>query len=160
MMHNFNEALRLTLKWEGGFVNDPRDPGGATNYGITIATLSHELARRATVEDVRGMALTTAAAIYRKKFWGVIGADGLPSGVDAMAFDIAVNNGPGRALDWLEECKGKPAREQIKYLDSRRRNFYRALKTFWRFGRGWMARETDILSHALAMVESAESRMR
>ena len=43
MQKNFDTALKLTLKYEGGFVNDPYDPGGATNYGVTIATLSHEL---------------------------------------------------------------------------------------------------------------------
>ena len=153
MKANFPVALKLTLKYEGGFVNNPHDPGGATNMGITIATLSHELGRQATVNDVRNMSKDTASEIYRKKYWLTIGGDFLPSGVDILAFDIAVNSGPGRALQWLKECHGQTPSQQVAYLDKRRRNFYRALKTFAYFGRGWMARENDLHGHALALLE-------
>lgn len=153
MKANFPTALDLTLKYEGGFVNDPHDPGGATNMGITIATLSHELGRQATVAEVRNLSRSTAATIYRKKYWNVVGGDSLPSGVDILAFDIAVNSGPGRALNWLAQVKGKTPAEQIRILDEKRRSFYKGLKTFWRFGRGWMAREKDLHGHALALVE-------
>lgn len=154
MRENFDEALKLTLRYEGGFANDPHDPGGATNFGITIATLSHELGRRATVTDVRNMSVETAASIYRKKYWGVVGADALPSGVDALAFDIAVNSGPGLALRWLEQSAKLPPKPRIEFLDAKRRSFYRGLRTFWRFGRGWLARENDLRSHALALADA------
>jgi lysozyme family protein len=150
---NFDEQLKLTLKYEGGFVNDPHDPGGATKYGITIATLSHELGHRASVMDVKNLDIPTASAIYRKKYWNAIGGDNLPSGVDALAFDVAVNSGVGTALKWLGECKGMSPAATVDYLDKRRRNFYRALKTFWRFGRGWMAREQAMYSHARTLLE-------
>ena len=156
MKQNFQTALDLTLKYEGGFVNDPHDPGGATNMGITIATLSHELGRQATVSEVRNLSKTTAANIYRKKYWNVVGGDALPHGVDILAFDIAVNSGPGRALSWLSLVKNKPVSEQIAILDAKRRSFYQGLKTFWRFGRGWMAREKDLFGHALALAEGSK----
>lgn len=157
MKANFPIALKLTLKYEGGFVNNPRDPGGATNMGITIATLSHELGRRASVQEVRNLSKDLAADIYRKKYWNVINGDELPGGVDVLAFDIAVNSGPGRALAWLKECKGMTPAKQVAYLDKRRRNFYRALRTFATFGRGWMARENDLNGHALALVDSGHT---
>jgi lysozyme family protein len=152
MKNNFDEALKLTLQFEGGFVNDRYDAGGATKYGITIATLSHELGHRATVMDVKNLDIPTASAIYRKKYWNLIDGDNLPGGVDMLAFDIAVNSGPGRALDWLQECKGKTPRQTVDYLDARRRSFYRAINTFWRFGKGWMARENAVYSHAKALL--------
>lgn len=153
MKENFITALELTLKYEGGFVWDKHDPGGPTNMGITIATLSHELGRQATVTEVRNMTRATAASIYRKKYWNVVGGDKLAPGVDILAFDIAVNSGPGRALRWLEDVKNKPASEQVALLDARRRSFYKGLKTFWRFGKGWMAREKDLFGHAIALAD-------
>ena len=77
MKSNFDACLALVLKYEGGYVDHPRDPGGPTNMGITIATLSHELGHAATREDVRQMTRETAAAIYRKKFWNLVGGDEL-----------------------------------------------------------------------------------
>ena len=153
MKENFMTALELTLKYEGGFVWDKHDPGGPTNMGITIATLSHELGHQATVTEVRNLSRNTAANIYRKKYWNVVGGDKLPNGVDILAFDIAVNSGPGRALLWLDAVRGKPVSEQIRLLDERRRSFYKGLKTFWRFGKGWMAREKDLFSHAVALAD-------
>jgi lysozyme family protein len=153
MKDNFPVALKLALKYEGNFVWDKRDPGGPTNMGITIATLSHELGRKATVADVRNLSKDTAGNIYRAKYWNTIDGDKLPSGVDILAFDIAVNSGPGRAIQWLRECRGMTPDKQVAYLDNRRRNFYHALKTFAYFGRGWMARENDLHGHALALLD-------
>lgn len=151
MKSNFDKGLELTLKYEGGYTNDPYDSGGPTNYGITIATLSHELGRKATIKDVKNISMNVVKNIYKKKYWNLVDGDDLPSGVDILAFDIAVNSGPGRVLPWLEASKSLAPIDRIKYLDKRRRNFYQSLKTFWRFGKGWMAREKNLLSHALAL---------
>ena len=154
MKDNFAACLALTLKFEGGYVNNPRDPGGPTNMGITIATLSHELGRAATISDVMNLSRTPEGralveSIYRKKFWNLIGGDTLPMGVDAMLFDIAVNSGPGRALQW--SMPGLQTIVRIHALDSRRRSFWRSLKTFVTFGHGWNARENTLLAAALKM---------
>ncbi len=151
MNDNFESCLALTLKYEGGYVNNPRDPGGATNMGITIAALSAELGRSASPAEVRALTRGQAAAIYRKRYWDRIGAGALPPGVDAMLFDIAVNSGPARALQWGRECSQGRAEERIRALDARRRGFYRGLAAFAVFGRGWMERENDLLTKALAM---------
>lgn len=157
MKANFPVALKLVLKYEGGYVNHPRDPGGPTNMGITIATLSHELGRRASISEVKNLSKEMAGDIYRKKYWHTISGDTLPSGVDVLAFDIAVNSGPGRALQWLKECRNMSPAKQVEYLDKRRCGFYRALRTFSVFGRGWMARENDIHAHALALLDGGHT---
>jgi lysozyme family protein len=154
MKDNFPACLALTLKFEGGYVNNPRDPGGPTNLGIAIATLSHEMGRAATISDVQNLSRTPEGralveSIYRKKFWNLIGGDGLPNGVDAMLFDVAVNSGPGRALQWT--MPGLTTLARIKAIDARRCGFWRALRTFPVFGKGWMARENTLLSAALKM---------
>ena len=149
--NNFANCLAIVLKWEGGYVNNPRDPGGPTNHGITIATLSHELGRAATIQDVQNMSVTAAGDIYRKKFWNLISGDTLMPGVDLMLFDIAVNSGPGRALVWGRECVTLAPRARVQYLDNRRRSFWRSLASFVTFGRGWFNRENAVVAVALRM---------
>lgn len=156
MQSNFTACLDLTLKFEGGYVNNPRDPGGPTNMGITIVTLSHELGRAATISDVMNLSRTPEGralveSIYRKKYWNLIGGDSLAAGVDAMAFDIAVNSGPGRVMPWLEATTNTTGQYRVRALDGKRRSFWRALATFVTFGRGWMARENTLLAAALKM---------
>lgn len=152
MQDNFGRALAFALQFEGGYVNHPRDPGGPTNMGITIATLSHELGRRATISDVRNITREQAASIYRKKYWNAINGDALPAGVDMLAFDIAVNSGVGRALQWLEATKALQPRPRVEALDKRRVGFYRALRTFPTFGKGWLRRETAAFAVAKALL--------
>jgi len=156
MKDNYGRALSFVLKYEGGYVNHPRDPGGPTNLGITIATLSHELGRRATVTDVRNISVETAASIYRKKYWATIDGDNLPSGVDLLAFDIAVNSGPGRALAWLGETKNLQPKPRVNALHKRRMRFWRSLRTWATFGRGWTNRENAAYAAALALTQSRE----
>jgi lysozyme family protein len=156
MADNFETALKFTLQWEGGFANDPRDPGGATNMGITIATLSHELGRPATIGEVIDLSRTAAgrarvADIYRKKYWNTIGGNRLPPGIDLLAFDIAVNSGPGRALQWLDATHNLTPVERLHALDKKRRGFWRHLKIFARFGSGWFRREDACLALALKL---------
>lgn len=148
---NFDAILDAVLQFEGGFVNDPRDPGGATNRGITQRTLSVHLGRKATLTEVRNLSRETAAEIYRRRYWNAIGGDMLPPGVDALAMDIAVNSGVGRSTQWLAECRNMTAGDRIRWLDRRRRSFWKALKTFAVFGNGWMRRENAMLALALKL---------
>lgn len=151
---NLNACLDVVFRWEGGFVNHPKDPGGPTNMGITLATLSHERGRRATIDDVRRLTRAEAAEIYRKKYWNLVEGDALPAGVDLLAMDIAVNSGPGRALPWLKESANLPPLPRIKALDRRRRSFWRRLRTFATFGRGWLNRQDDVVKNALRMLKT------
>lgn len=92
---NFERALALVLVHEGGYVDHPAYPGGATNLGITIGTLSDWLDRAATKAEVRALTKATVAPIYRKNYWDAVRGDDLPSGVDYCVFDFAVNSGRG-----------------------------------------------------------------
>jgi len=155
MRDNFDACLSLTLRFEGGYVDDPRDPGGATNLGITRGTLSEWRGHTVTKADVKALTREDAAAIYRAHYWTHINGDALPAGVDCLLFDIAVNSGPARALDWDAKIGHLPPVARIKALDARRRSFWRGLRTFVTFGRGWMARENAVLAAALAMAARA-----
>ena len=108
MQNNWHTAVKIVLGHEGGEVNDPNDPGGHTNLGVTQQTLDR--ARRETgLELPAGVGrLTTAqaTAIYRHLYWDAVHADELPGGVDIFAFDMAVNQGVGDALRALQEAAG------------------------------------------------------
>ena len=101
MQNNFKKCLELVLKSEGGWVNNPKDPGGETNLGVTKKVweewVGHEVKtmKDLTPEDVTPM--------YQAKFWMACYANQLPIGIDYMAFDMAVNGGPGRAVKLLQE---------------------------------------------------------
>ena len=148
---NFARALGFTLSFEGGWSDNPRDPGGATMRGVTLNTyrLYHP---RATATQLRNAPMSDFQAIYRQDFWAKIGGDGLPSGVDLLAFDIAVNMGPGRARAWIAATAHLGAQERIHRLDELRLGFWRHLTREWRvFGRGWCRRENACLKTALAL---------
>ena len=149
MNTNFPQALAFTLKFEGGYCDVEGDPGGPTCQGITLATLSHELGYQATRSQLRNITSEAVSGIYRKKFWNCIGANDLPSGVDLMLFDISVNNGPGRALDWSKQTSNLRPHDRIERIDQLRLGFWRRLAIWAKFGRGWAARE--IACKALAL---------
>ena len=102
----FRDALRLVLKWEGGFSNHPNDPGGATNLGITHRTLSEWYGRAVPIEDLRSLTVGEAEPLYRSNYWDACRCQELPNGVDLMIFDCAVNQGPGRAKRLLQRALG------------------------------------------------------
>ena len=167
---NFPACLADVLVHEGGYVDHPKDPGGATNLGITIGTLTGWLGRQATKAEVKALTKTTVAPIYRANYWDKIGGDDLPSGLDAAVFDFAVNSGPGRAAKLLQRLVGVPQDGQIgpvtlaavakapnvaglinAYCDARMA-FLRGLGTFDTFGRGWTRRVDGVRKKSLQMV--------
>lgn len=71
MKDTFPRALALVLAQEGGYADHPYDPGGATNFGITIATLRDWRGRPVSKADVRALGRDEVAAIYRARYWNV-----------------------------------------------------------------------------------------
>jgi len=110
MKDNFENILKFTLKHEGGFVNDPDDPGGMTNLGISFRFLKGVNPDLGDVNDdgvvdehdIEEMTLETASKIYRICFWDACKCDELPSFVDAVVFDTGVNMGTGTAIKLLQ----------------------------------------------------------
>ena len=149
------------LASEGGYVNHPRDPGKATNMGITIATLRAWRGTKVTNKDVQNLTQAEALAIYKAQYWDTVRADLLPLGLDYLTFDYAVNSGPARAIKDLQRTVGADADGVIgqktlskikEYVAengmhallnayaTRRWNFVQGLSTFSTFGDGWRRR--------------------
>jgi lysozyme family protein len=166
---NFDRALAEVLKHEGGFVNHPDDPGGATNRGITIAVYRKWIDKDGTVNDLKKISTAVVAHIYRKHYWNAVRGDDLPPGVDYAVFDFAVNSGVSRASKFLQAVLKVPQDGKIgpatiaaandgvpdalinQYCD-RRLAFLKALRTWATFGRGWGKRVADVRAVALRMV--------
>src|SRR5688572_21931612 len=106
MRSNFEAVLSHEFKEEGGYVDHPKDPGGATNMGITHKTLANW--RRISPwwkldkVEVKNLTRAEASEIYRAKYWDLTQGDKLPAGVDLAVMDFAVNSGPARAAKALQ----------------------------------------------------------
>lgn len=167
----FQRSLKAVLKHEGGYVDHPRDPGGATNLGITLGTAR---AYRLDIDndgdvdknDVRLLTPETAAPVYKDGYWLKCHCDKLPAGVDYMVFDLAVNSGTNRAMRYLQRAVGAVEdgkigpktlllvnklneADIIRRMSDIREEFYRSLSTFSTFGKGWIRRLNDVESVAL-----------
>src|SRR5262249_13583158 len=94
---NYEPCLARVLAHEGGYTNHPSDPGGPTNFGITIYDYRKYVKPGATAADMRTMTLDEAKTIYRTKYWDALRCDDLPAGVDYAVFDYGVNSGIARA---------------------------------------------------------------
>lgn len=152
----YDAAMVRVFADEGGYTNDPVDPGGATNWGITIYDARKYWKPDATPSDVRNMPKSVASDIYRKHYANPMRYDDLPAGVDYGVLDAAINSGVGRAPKWLAAALGVPAKpigdltapansvpDKVKLIQRQwavRLSFLRGLSTFWRFGKGWTRR--------------------
>ncbi len=106
---SFEACLPVILAAEGGFVDDPHDPGGATNLGVTLRTLSGWFGRQATLAEVKALTPAAVAPIYRARYYAPSHAGDCPPGVELMVFDEAVNQGVGRAFASLQSALGVTA---------------------------------------------------
>ena len=166
MKENFKESLALVLKHEGGYVDHPADPGGATMKGITLATFSAFKKRAMTKDELRAISDADVETIYKTGYWDAMRCDELAAGVDLLAFDMAVNKGVGRAARLMQQAAGvkddgalgprsmeainkMPAKDLIVKVSEGRRDFYKGLKTFPVFGRGWLRRVDETEKEAL-----------
>ena len=104
----FEDALAVILKWEGSeYTETSGDRGGATKWGITLATLTRwRGARPTTKDDVKNLTREGAAVIYRQWYWDRVSCEKMPDGVDLLLFDSAVNEGPGMAVKHLQRACG------------------------------------------------------
>lgn len=172
MEENFSVSLQAILQYEGGFVNHPQDPGGATNKGITLTTFREAMKnQRLGVEDLKKITVSQVEKIYKASYWSKCRCDELPSGVDLVVFDQAVNSGVKRSVQWLQTIVKVPAdgvigpytleavprmatADIINQLCDLRLSFLRYVRngSLWlTFGRGWQARVDDVRERALKL---------
>ncbi len=146
---NFANCLKVTLAYEGGWADNPKDPGGATMKGITLATFRRYFPK-ATKNDLRNISDGNVQEIYRSDYWKVVNGDTLAKGVDLATFDAAVNSGPSRAKKWLLGAVGGSDDETVKKLCAARLGFVHALSTWKTFGKGWSRRIAAIEAKGVA----------
>ena len=168
----FPACLKIVLKHEGGYVNHPKDPGGRTNLGVTQRVWEAWTGRKATEQEMRSLTVDMVAPLYRQKYWEAVKGRDLAPGLDLHVFDFGVNAGPARAIRYLQMMIGAhpdgkfgPAtmRALSNYIDQYgtakaikrygelREQYYRHLRTFPTFGRGWLRRNREVTEAALRM---------
>lgn len=159
MQQNRDKIIARIIELEDGYVNDFNDSGGETKYGISKAAYPSA--------DIKNLTMDMATQIYRVDYWEAVRGDELPSGLDLLVMDCAVNCGVYRAVLLLQEAlRAKPdgilgpktmeklrgasslSRLISKYV-ARRGHYYGTLDDFGHFGLGWMDRLAQV--HQMAI---------
>ncbi len=161
MKENFDQALAAILHHEGGYVDHPKDPGGRTNLGCTQRVWEEWVGHPVDEKTMRGLTPELVAPLYKAKYWDRIKGDDLPTGVDYVVFDAAINSGPGRAAKWLQTVVGAvpdgaigagtlakvaamPAADIVEKYQQTRLQFLQSLPTWDTFGKGWGRRVAEV----------------
>lgn len=149
----YDTAIAKVFQDEGGYSNHPNDPGGATNWGITINDARAYWKPHATPNDVRNMPRVVAEEIYRHKYAAPVRYDQLPAGFDYSVLDFGINSGVGRAIPYAASILGAPGAkidalvplaaaypnkiELIQKYWAKRLSFLKQLRIWSTFGKGW-----------------------
>lgn len=154
---SFYEAVKIILKFEGGYVNDPNDPGGETNWGISKRAFPHV--------DIKNLSKQDAELIYKKNYWEPMKCEKYPAILRLAAFDCAVNQGVLYASTTLQKLLFVPvdgiigpvtlnkmgevsANELLLSFLKARAERYIYTKNFELYGRGWLNRLIEILYYS------------
>ena len=170
----FDQAFKVVVGHEGGFTDDPRDPGnwtgGATGQGALRGTRWGISAASYPTLDIARLTLEDARAIYRRDYWDRVSGDHLPPPLALLVFDAAVNNGVGRAVRWLQGALGTASDGAVgpvtlaaveaqagrgaplcAEFQARRLSFMAGLPTWRLFGTGWSRRLCALPFQAMQM---------
>jgi lysozyme family protein len=177
MQTNFNKCCAITLDYEGGNDDDPRDPGGRTSRGITQREWNTYVRAHSTSglpADVWKAPQAAVVDIYRTQYWNLVAGDQWPKGIDLCVYDAGVNSGLGKSLVWSRAALAQgtgtfvslaaaasAARDKVAIIhrfQARRLAFLEALRTWAYFGKGWGRRVAGI--EALAVKMSLEDQGR
>jgi lysozyme family protein len=145
---NFDSAFTALIGNEGGYVFDPRDPGGETMWGIT----SRVAAKHGYAGAMRDLPLELAKSIAKTEYWDPCGCDDIDDRLDFQVFDASYNSGSTRAIEWYEKSspETEDAEKIIMRFDAYRLLFLDSLPTWPSFGRGWVRRIANNLLRAAA----------
>lgn len=177
MKQTYNEAMDKVLADEGGYTNDKADPGGPTNWGITIHDARMYWKPNATATDVRKMPKSVAMDIYAKHYAAPVHYDDLPPGTDYAVLDYGINSGVSRSAKVLQRLVGATAdgvigpqtiaatlkKDQvqlIKDIYAERLRFLKSLRTWPTFGKGWGRRVKEGQALALKLNEKYKNDFR
>lgn len=173
-MNIFKSAVEFTLKHEGGHVINSKDPGGETNLGISDRR-DGKIDGKADIDGdglpdvaISKITVTQAEQVYHRDYWLPCRCDSLPPSVAIVLFDTAVNCGNNRAIKMLQKVIGvkddgvigsvtiKAANKldaltTAQLMADERLAFYRGLKTFLYFGKGWTNRVVALITHVKAL---------
>ena len=180
MKKNWEPFFKMLIKHEGNFTDDQRDKGnsqgdgygneGSTMLGVTSWNWAKYTGKPAPKNVMRELTVDDVKPLYKKNYWDSIKADDLPSGVDLSCSDLCVNAGPRQAAKILQRAVSAKADGSIgpktvasvydhdpidvlhKYYDGREA-FYRKLKDYKIYGKGWSRRNTETLEKALEIVD-------
>lgn len=166
ILGKFARALKVILRSEGGRVDDPHDPGGRTNMGVTQRVYNAErIKNNLPIRDVYLIDMTEVEAIYRFQYWEPIRGEQLPDGLDLGLFDGTVNSGAKQAVKWVQRAIGFEGKavdgvlgtltlqaiQAVNDVDAligkmldRRMIFLQALKTWKFYHAGWTNRINTI----------------
>lgn len=155
----FEIAVNHILKHEGEFTRASTDPGnwtgGSVGSGSLVGTKYGISAKAYPQLDIPNLTVAQAVAIYRRDYWTPMGCDYMTPSMALVVFDCAVNQGRGRAGDFL--ARSRSYGEFMAY----RMQHYLSLRTLWPvYGRGWMIRFQDTLQMAAAMDKPAPEIVR
>lgn len=169
MKDNFEQCFALVLKNEGGYVDNLKDPGGATNLGCTKAVWEQYVGHAVTKDNIRELGPNDVMPLYKTKYWDTVKGDDLPMGVDYAVFDFAINSGPSRAAKALQTVLNVNADGQIgpatlsaletsnprdvaTRVCEARLAFLQSLSNYANFGKGWSRRVSEVETAAFNMV--------
>ena len=177
MNSNWQKSFELMLKSEGYFSNDQRDSGnhlpdgreGSTMLGVTQYNWENWIGHEVTQEQMKKLTPEDVKPFYKKKFWDVCRCDDMPSGIDYLVFDFAVNAGCGGSAKILQKAVGVtpdggigpmtlaavnaiPEAELIEKFSEAKEAFYRSLDNFPVYGNGWLSRVAQVKVKASAML--------
>lgn len=146
---NFETAVNFILQFEGGYVNNPKDPGGETNFGLSKRAFPNL--------DIKGLSREQAVAVYRREYWDKGKVEALPEALRLAVFDACVHAGPVAATKMLQKVLGvatdgklgpetlkkvqeKPAKETLVDFLALRLNNLQGLEHYDTFANGWEKR--------------------
>jgi len=129
-MSDFDAAIAFVIAQEGGYVNDPRDPGGETKFGISK--------RAYPTLDIANLTVDDAKAIYKRDYWDALNLDSRPQGEALAILDTAVNCGIGRAQTFIKAAG--TGSEFVVHLLSERLVVYSSFSAWPTYGHGWTNR--------------------
>lgn len=172
-MSAFDVSLAKLLVHEGGYVNNPRDPGGRTNLGVTQRVWEEYTGKPANESVMRSLTVAKVAPVYKSRYWTPLCCDALPPALAHCVFDFGVNAGVSRSAKYLQKLVGASVDGQVgpatlralqamvtreglasvvRAFQQSRRTYYHSLSTFDTFGRGWLRRVDGVETESLRML--------